>query len=163
MTTFIFFMLILVLPQLITNNFSKSCSQSYIGYAWNKIVHHLKGLLTKKINNNNNKWWYFDTKWCLGFGSYSWVSNVVWLWTTIFYLFVDASSNNGNEGRFNLSTWWQAIIATCFLVKEAWVGSFSMLVCGRWMGGWKVRIKRRQVKCEAKVLAQCNFFPFSFC
>jgi hypothetical protein len=35
-------------------------------------------------------------------------------------------------------------------------------MCGRWMGGWKVRIKRRQVKCEAKVLAQCNFFPFSF-
>jgi hypothetical protein len=32
MTTFIFFMLILVLPQLITNNFSKSCSQSYIGW-----------------------------------------------------------------------------------------------------------------------------------
>jgi len=64
-------------------------------YAWNKIIHHLKGLLTKKLNNNNNnnKWCYFDTKWCLSFGSYSWVANVVWLWTTIFYLFVDASSN----------------------------------------------------------------------
>jgi len=44
---------------------------------------------------------------------------------------VDGSSNNGNEGRSNLSTWWQAIIATCFLVKEAWVGGFFMLVCGR--------------------------------
>jgi len=44
---------------------------------------------------------------------------------------VDGSSNNGNEGRSNLSTWWQAIIATYFLVKEAWVGGFFMLVCGR--------------------------------
>jgi len=46
-------------------------------------------------------------------------------------LFVDRSSNNGNEGRSNISTWWQAIIATCFLVKEAWVGGFFMLVRGR--------------------------------
>jgi hypothetical protein len=66
---------------------------------------------------------------------------------------VDASSNNGNEERFNLSTWWQTIIVTCFLVQEAWVISFCMLVCERQIGGWKFKIKRRQVKCEAKVLA----------
>ncbi len=95
-------------------------------YAWNKIVHHFKGLLTKKINNNNNKWWHFNTKWCLGFGLYSWVADVVWLWTTIFYLFVDvdASSNNGNEGRFNLSTWWQALLQHASLLTKLGLEAF---------------------------------------
>jgi hypothetical protein len=37
---------------------------------------------------------------------------------------VDASSNNGNEGRFNLSTWWQALLQHASLLTKLGLEAF---------------------------------------
>jgi len=56
------------------------------------------------------------------------------------------NSNCGNEGRSILFTWWQAIITTCILAKEAWSISFCR---------WIVKIYKK-VRMQVEVCVHKN-------